>query len=152
MAKAIYSLKVFLFRNQLKLISHEAAGVTSVSTFVSLIYARYWHEAPLAEHALVNDMKRLSQLHDYPQQTIREAAISAFSRHLWYIYQRTLSHLLSSMIVWMKRSKLLWRKISPDHPMRSLYTGELRRRVLTTSHPWKIMSQKDPWNSLTFSP
>lgn len=85
MAKAIYSLKVFLFRNQLKLTPHEAAGVTSVSTFVSLIYARYWHEAPLAEHAPVNDMKLLSQLHDYPQKTIRDAAISAFSRHLWYI-------------------------------------------------------------------
>src|ERR1700730_4300949 len=30
-------------------------------------------------------MKLLSQLHDYPQKTIRDAAISAYSGHLWYI-------------------------------------------------------------------
>jgi hypothetical protein len=49
MAKAIYSIKICLFRDQMKLTAHESQGLMKVSLFVSLIYARFWHEAPLAQ-------------------------------------------------------------------------------------------------------
>ena len=84
MAKAIYSLKMYLFRGQIKLTTSESAGLTSISLFVSLVYARYWHEAPLAERAPFNDYNLLVLLHDYPAPDIRQAAIDAFCRHLWF--------------------------------------------------------------------
>ena len=70
--------------SDMKLTAHELAGVTSISLFVSLVHTRYWHEAPLAERAPFNDFKLLKLLHEYPARKIREAAIRAFSRHLWY--------------------------------------------------------------------
>jgi hypothetical protein len=84
MAKAIYSLKMYLFRSQIKLTASESVGLTSVALFVSLVYARYWHEAPLAERAPFNDRNLLILLHDYPVPVVREAALNAFYRHLWY--------------------------------------------------------------------
>lgn len=85
MAKAIYSIKMFLFKGQLTLTANEKAGLATISLFVSIIYARYWHEAPLAHHAPFNDLQLLTALHEYPVHNIRTAALEAFTRHLWYL-------------------------------------------------------------------
>ena len=69
---------------------HETAGVTTISLFVALMYARYWHESPLAERAPYNDMTLISLLHKYPVPVVREAAIKAFTRHLWYVSENLL--------------------------------------------------------------
>jgi len=49
MAKAIYSLKIYMFQDQFVLTAAEKKGVTDISLFVALIYSRYWNEAPVAE-------------------------------------------------------------------------------------------------------
>ena len=85
MAKAIYSIKMFVFRDQLKLTAREVTGMTKVCLFVSLVYARYWHEAPIAEKAPLNDLHLIALLDRYPEPAVRVAAISAFRRHLWYL-------------------------------------------------------------------
>jgi len=45
MAKAIYSLKLFLFQDQFTLTSNEKNNVKELALFVSLVYVRFWHEA-----------------------------------------------------------------------------------------------------------
>lgn len=84
MAKAIYSLKMILFRNQFKLTSRQLKGLMSVSLFVAVIYAKFWHEASNAERAPRNDMMFLSQLQEYPNSIIKKAASEPMLRHLWY--------------------------------------------------------------------
>ena len=49
MAKAIYSLKICMFQDQIVLTAAEKKGVTDISLFVALIYSRYWNEAPVAQ-------------------------------------------------------------------------------------------------------
>ena len=46
MAKALYALKIYLFRDQLRLTSHETRGVCDVCIFVVRIYVRAWFTAP----------------------------------------------------------------------------------------------------------
>ena len=41
MAKAIYSLKIFLFRGQTKLTNHEVVGFKTLSVFVALVYVGF---------------------------------------------------------------------------------------------------------------
>lgn len=41
LAKAIYSLKIYLFKYQFTLTSAEEKGITEVSLFVALIYGRH---------------------------------------------------------------------------------------------------------------
>ena len=77
MAKATYSLKMFLFRGQAKLKKKQTAGLTKVSFFVSPVYARYWHEAAMPEKAPLNDLQLLALLHEYPYPEVRKAAIDA---------------------------------------------------------------------------
>jgi hypothetical protein len=84
MMKAIYALKMVLFADQLTLTKREKSGLTELALFVSLIYARFWHEAPLASRAPRNDAQMLSLLQKYPNRVIGDAAFMAFSRHLWF--------------------------------------------------------------------
>lgn len=91
MAKAIYSLKIFLFKGQMKMSAREQNGMSKISVFVAVLYTRFWHEAPRAEHAPFNDYKMLDLLHQYPVPAIRTAAIEAFSRHLWYFSEHLIT-------------------------------------------------------------
>ena len=84
MAKAIYSLKIYLFRDQIQLTSCEQKGLLSICQFVALIYAKYWHKAPLAAEAPRNDRAFLIALTEFPDRSIRDVALKAFKRHLWY--------------------------------------------------------------------
>ena len=84
MAKAIYTLKMTLFRNQLTLTGREKNGIMDVSLFVGLIYGRFWHEAPLATNAPLNDSLMLGLLNSYSNRIIADAARSALLRHLWF--------------------------------------------------------------------
>ena len=79
-----YILKMTLFRNQLTLTGREKNGIMDVSLFVTLIYGRFWHEAPLATNAPLNDSLMLGLLNSYSNRIIADAARSALLRHLWF--------------------------------------------------------------------
>lgn len=73
-----------LFKGQLTLTARELKGLTELALFVALVYGRFWHEAPLASHAPLNDAQMLGLLQTYPNRTVADAAFSALSRHLWF--------------------------------------------------------------------
>lgn len=65
MSNAIYSLKIFMFRDQMKLTTHHIAAVPkNIFIFVSFRIGRYWNEACLAKKAPLNDFNLLSLLHE----------------------------------------------------------------------------------------
>ena len=83
MAKTIYSIKICLFKNQMQLTAHETLGLMTVSVFVSMVYARFWHEAALPQRAPLNDIKLLHLLHEYPECCVSAKVSTALRRHLW---------------------------------------------------------------------
>lgn len=85
MAKAIYTIKMTLFVDQLELPSRLQRGLHQVALFVSLLYIKNWHEALIPEYAPQNDLELLQALNDYPDKEVSAEAIRAFSRHLWYL-------------------------------------------------------------------
>jgi len=66
------------------LTTNEKTSVKELAVFVSLVYVRFWHEAPLGRKAPMNDVQFLELLTSYPNRTIVKAARDTFSRHLWY--------------------------------------------------------------------
>lgn len=107
MAKAIYSLKIYFFQDQVILTPQEITGLTSICLFVSLVYACYWHEAPVARRAPFNELTLLAQLHEYPDRVIREAAVE-HSVVTCGISPNTLWHLLYLMNMSVKTPRPLW--------------------------------------------
>lgn len=84
MAKVIYALKMVLFESQFTMTSREKQGLIEVALFIALVYGRFWHEAPLASNATLNDAQMLELIQKYPNRIVADAAFTALSRHLWF--------------------------------------------------------------------
>lgn len=87
MAKAIYSLKIFLLRKQLRYTSHEIKKLYSLCKFIVFVYIESWYEAPLAISAPNNDLKLFRKLYDYSNidSKISVVTIKKLKNHLWYL-------------------------------------------------------------------
>lgn len=87
MSKAIYSLKVWMFRGQFKLTQREEQGLRRMSIFVVTVYVKYWIEAPLPMSAPRNDLELLKTLHTYKSidKAVSKATLEKFSAHQWYL-------------------------------------------------------------------
>jgi len=102
MARAIYSLKMWLFRNQYEPLQTYSSGSTrksrgpsykeqiwkhlnEVCLFVTAVYIKFWFESPSPTAAPRNDLNLLRTLSTYQNKEIANVATHAFSRHLWYL-------------------------------------------------------------------
>jgi len=82
MVKAIFCLKIYLFRKQIKVSTKEQDALFNICQFVALLYAKYWHEAPLATKAPRNDQAFISHLMQFPNRLVADVALKAIKRHL----------------------------------------------------------------------
>ncbi|XP_044587995.1 uncharacterized protein LOC123267437 [Cotesia glomerata] len=87
MAKAIYSLKIFLFRNEFHLTKSEIAGLRELSLFIIIFYLKAWYTAPCAIAAPNNDLTLIKELISYKKfnNTISRACSEKLADHLWYL-------------------------------------------------------------------
>ena len=81
--KPYIALESFFFSNSLPLNKKQMRILKELALFVSLVYVRFWHEAPLAVNTPFNDLL-LKELNQFPVTAVAKAAITTFSRHLWY--------------------------------------------------------------------
>ncbi|XP_037030592.1 uncharacterized protein LOC119070384 [Bradysia coprophila] len=87
MGKIIYSLKIFLFRDQVNLAKSELANLEEFCTFSCLIYTKHWIQCCVPSNAPANDLHLLKSLNQYKQVNakIANCAIDKLQDHLWYL-------------------------------------------------------------------
>lgn len=87
MSKAIYVLKMFLFRKQLKLKSKVEKSLSEICIFIVLIYVRAWFTCPLAPAAPNHDLQFIKKLQDYKliDSNLSQVSLKKFKNHLWYL-------------------------------------------------------------------
>lgn len=87
MAKAIYSLKLFIFRNQFKLNNKEDQSLKEICCFIIKCYVQAWFSAPNAIEAPFNDILFLRKLEAYKSynKTVADVALKKMISHLWYL-------------------------------------------------------------------
>lgn len=87
MAKAIYSLKIFIFRNQFSLNDSEIDVIRSICLFIINVYVKYWFNAPKATLAPNQDLQLFKTLLNYERidGDISRVALSKLINHLWYL-------------------------------------------------------------------
>lgn len=90
MAKLIYGIKIYLFRNQknvINLINREEAQLKRFVTFGTSLYTAAWIKAPLAAEAPSNDLQLWRDLKQYEavDKEISTSTLKVLERHLWYI-------------------------------------------------------------------
>ena len=85
MSKAIYCLKIFMFRKQFHLTVTEENAVRDICIFLVHSYVVTWFTAPNAIQAPLNDFMFLKKLVEYNDSLISSTALGKFCGHLWYL-------------------------------------------------------------------
>jgi hypothetical protein len=89
----------------------EQAGIKRYAAFCVKIYVRSWFEATDAAAAPANDLALLKRLALYEDKGIADAAVTAFSRHLWYLKRGPWSRR------WIRKvQKILQNEYRSTHP------------------------------------
>lgn len=86
MAKAIYCLKIYLFRHQFEFEDEEKENIQDLCLFIVKLYIQAWFNAPTAK-APNHDLQFLAKLDEYANidPIISEAGIKKLINHLWYL-------------------------------------------------------------------
>lgn len=87
MAKAIYGIKMYLFRHELDLEPSFEADLLQFSLFISLVYCKYWNRCTNAFDAPVNDVSLIADLQRYStyNEAVANAVLNTLFNHLWYL-------------------------------------------------------------------
>lgn len=87
MAKAIYSLKIWLFRSQFTLTRTEVNGIKSLNSWLIRYYVKSWFLSRCAISAPAHDLKWLKELDALKsdQPDISKASLKKLSGHLRYL-------------------------------------------------------------------
>ena len=99
MAKGIYCLKIYLFREQFKLTTQ---ALRRICLFTATIYVKAWFTAPNSSDAPHNDLCLLQTLECFGlvDKQVAEIALEKMKRHLWYLSEDLIGLVLFSDFVW----------------------------------------------------
>ena len=87
MSKALYALKIYLFRDFIVLTSAEMEGIVMLCQFLLLIFIKYWFLCPLSTSAPANDLQKLKDLVEFKSinPKLANAVLQKDLAHLWYL-------------------------------------------------------------------
>lgn len=87
MSKALYSLKIFIFRNEFKLTKTEENGLRRVCIFLVRFYVKWWLTASVSVMSPYNDLIFVQNMIEYKEEDelIASSALTKISNHLWYL-------------------------------------------------------------------
>ncbi|GBL81717.1 hypothetical protein AVEN_93493-1 [Araneus ventricosus] len=95
MGKAIYSLKIYLFRDQFKLFEQEA-GILDICSVVVKCNINSWFQAASVCFVPRNDLQLLKSLKEYEgiNYESSKCAMNKFLGHLWYLSEELVALVL----------------------------------------------------------
>lgn len=87
MAKAIYGLKIFMFREQFQLNTTETKALREFCIFVVFLYVEPWFTATRGYAAANLDLNFIKRLHCFKEvnKPVSEIGLKKFCNHLWYL-------------------------------------------------------------------
>ena len=91
MAKAIYCLKIDLFRGEFTLTKKEKIGIRDICIFLAKLYLKVWIQSPMAAKAPQLDLEFFKNQNAYREvdKKISRIAINKLCNHLWYLAPET---------------------------------------------------------------
>ncbi|KAF2891613.1 hypothetical protein ILUMI_14560 [Ignelater luminosus] len=87
MAKAIYSIKIFLLRSEFAITGVEEKALCRICGFIVVNYIKPWFTANKTTEAPWNDILLLKNLNKYKEKDaiVAGACLQKFVNHLWYL-------------------------------------------------------------------
>lgn len=125
MSKAIYSLKIFLFRDQFSLTKTESNGLRDICIFLVKLYIKVWFtstnaiDAPLQDLTFVQDAIKYLEINP----DIAAATLKKISNHLWYISEETVALAFFDPNVSLEEKRKMVENLNLKEPIVKLKNG-----------------------------
>lgn len=119
MAKGIYSLKIFLFRNHFTLTARELSGLRDVCIFLARIYIRAWIgctnpiNAPNQDFNFIRDSIEYAQI-DAP---VSAAILKKMNNHMWYLSAEPMALAFFDSNVSLEQKRKMVERLAYDEPI-----------------------------------
>lgn len=87
MSKAIYSLKIYIFRDIFEVDPEIQRSLFYICLFIVFVYVPFWFTVPLAASAPSQDLNFVKTVYQYKtiDKKLSEAVLHKFKNHLWYL-------------------------------------------------------------------
>ena len=113
MAKAMYSLKIWLFRDQFTMTKRECNGIQNICIFVVKIYIHAWFTAATAYSAPRHDLQLLKDFfvfeNHHPSIPFATVALKKFLGHLWYLSEELVAlSFFDDQVTLETKRRMLW--------------------------------------------
>lgn len=91
MSKALYALKMFIFRTEFHLTPFQKTAIRSMCIFIVRFYVKAWTCCPLALEAPYQDLNFMKAIYAFRDidQEISSTVLRKFNGHLWYLSDET---------------------------------------------------------------
>lgn len=129
MAKAIYGIKMYLFRNELDMEPVFERNLLKFAVFVTVIYCKYWNRCSSVFDAPVNDLLLIADLQKYSieNEIIATSVSNTLRIHLWYLGEELVILALFSMKVTNQdKNRMRVKFTSNEYPGRSVNSLRLK--------------------------
>lgn len=107
MAKALYSLKIYLFRDQFNLSKNEEKGLKDVCIFLIRNFLKLWFGASNATFAPNQDLNFIKNVYFYGDVDVSKTVLKKFSNHLWYLSEEAVGFAFFDYNVSIEEKKLI---------------------------------------------
>ena len=131
MSRAIYSIKMVLFKDQVKMTDREKRGLITMSVFVVLVYVKYLFSACNAINAPRNDFQFLKELKLYEKTdtSVFDVALKKFTGHLWYMIEELVGlSLFDRDVCLLVKRKMVEKFFPKDFTSSSSTSSRARKR------------------------
>lgn len=93
MSKGIYSLKIFLFREEFRLTKKEYDGIRDICIFIKLLYVKIWFSSTNAITAPNQDLNFIKSVMKYSEidLSVSNAVLRKLTKHLWYLAEENVA-------------------------------------------------------------
>lgn len=90
MCRAIYTIKIYLYRHQLDLSDDKLDAVRQLILFVIKAYIKYWFQTTDAIKSTNNDLNMLKDINSLNEimPAVAKPALGKLKRHLWYLSEK----------------------------------------------------------------
>lgn len=92
MAKCIYALKIFIFRDQFTFEGDEANGIRDVCVFIVHLYLKVWFQSTNSIAAPNVDLNFIKDAISYADidKNVSEVVLGKMRNHVWYLLEETI--------------------------------------------------------------
>lgn len=125
MAKALYSLKIYLFRSQFNLSNIQKNGLRDTCIFLTRLYIKPWFECTNAVKAPLQDLEFVKDAIKYEKinSTISKAVLQKINNHLWYLSEETIALAFFDSNVSFQEKRNMVEKLKSPEPVLKLING-----------------------------